>query len=259
MGPVANHLRQRIAVVDPCARTREYMRRAIRGLGHAPLVFTEVDELLCVERGLQRCKLMCFGLPPDGQHLRELIAACREIVGPEVPIMFVASPLNSRALKELGRIRPNEMLATPSSFAEVYNALEGFMIRHRLPLSEEGLVWGPYRFFPACALVTFSGTEVWLNAAEFELALEFFHNIGRPLSLDWLRSMVPKSSSRGWARWLDTKVEALRHQLALEGCAPGATPWTPIAHPGAVAYRLTSIAACEPSPPGFAIERFEEA
>ena len=140
-------LRQRVVVVDPLPRSREYMRRAIRGLGHAPLIFTSSHELLAANRPIQRCALMCFSIPPGGQDLRRVVDACRAVVGKDVPVMFVAAGHDPKALKDLGRIQQNELLATPSSFADVYNSLEGFMIRNGLPLAEIGLAWGPYRFF----------------------------------------------------------------------------------------------------------------
>lgn len=243
-------LRQRIVVVDPMPRSREYLRRAIRGLGHSPLVFTDADELLEASRSIQRCALMCFGVPPNTQDLRRIISMCREMVGRDVPVMFLSTGDDPKSLRDLGRMQRNELLATASSFADVYNSLEGFMIRNGLPLTEDGLAWGAYRFYPACALVKVGGNDVWLNSPEFELALEFFHNVERPLSTEWLKAMVSRASVRGWARWLDSRVDHLRHQLAL--CA--SDDWA-LANARCSGYRLTSVSEKELPSPAFAIER----
>ncbi|MBU1358626.1 MAG: hypothetical protein KKC79_03215 [Gammaproteobacteria bacterium] len=243
-------LRQRIAVVDPTPRTREHARRAIRGLGHTPVVFTSVSELLMLGKAHHRYALMCFGVGPNEDDVRALVELGRAVLGSDIPVMFITSGGSARALKELGRVRPNETLITPSSFADVYNAMEGFMIRNGLPLADDGLVWGPYRFYPACALANVSGTEVWLDSPEFELALEFFHNINRPLSSTWLRGMVPKIPARSWARWLDSRVDQLRRELDLGPLQP---PEPPGAHWDS--YRLASVSHNPQATAGFAIER----
>ena len=243
-------LRQRVAVVDCVQRTREHARRAVRGLGHAPLVFTDVDELLAVGRSKHRYALMCFGIPSDAQDIRQLVEASKDVIGREVPVMFVASEGSSKALKDLGRIRRDETLVIPSSFADLYNAVEGFMIRQGMPLAEDGLAWGPYRFFPGCTLAKVSGADVWLDSPEFELAMELFHNVDRPLSSEWLRNMVPKSPARGWARWLDSRVDQLRRELALGS----ARNWN-FSDARCNGYRLTSTEKKTPAPSSFAIER----
>ena len=61
--------------------------------------------------------------------------------------------------------------------------------------------------------------------------------------------MVPKPSARGWAKWLDGKVQHLRSQLALS--APD--NWES-ANFHCSGYRLSSIQLAEPTPAGFAIE-----
>ena len=244
-------MRQRIAIVDPAPRSREHARRAVRGLGHAPMVFASVEELLAIGRSVHRYALMCFGVSADTQDVRQVIDKSREVVGRDVPIMFFAPSNNSKALRDLGRIRQDEHLITPSSFAEIYNALEGFMTRHNLPLAEDGLAWGHYRFYPACALAKVQDTEVWLDSLEFELALEFFHNVDRPLTSEWLKVMVPRPPVRSWPRWLDSRVNHLRSQLDLGS----ARDW-PTVDKHCRGYLLHSVAKQTRLPAEFAIERF---
>ena len=60
-----NELRRRVVVLDPMLRSREHMRRAIRALGHAPLVFNDLEELSQLRGKLLRCSALCVGLPPN--------------------------------------------------------------------------------------------------------------------------------------------------------------------------------------------------
>ena len=53
--PAKNNLSHRVLVLDPVLRTREHLRRAVRALGHAPLLFNDAEELLPLRGGLQRC------------------------------------------------------------------------------------------------------------------------------------------------------------------------------------------------------------
>lgn len=252
MTPVAraSFLRQRIAVLDPNPRSREHLRRAVRGLGHTPMVFSDITELLAVGRPRQHYAMLCFGIHSGASDVRHLVDLSREIVGRDVPAMFVASGA-SRALRTLGRIRSDELLVMSSSFSEVFNALEGFMVRHGLQPADEGLAWGRYSFHPACALVKVAGAEVWLDAHDFELALELFHNIDRALTSAWIKRMVNRPPVRNWQRWLDGRIAHLRRQLDLDA----ESDWLPSAvH--CRGYRLHRVANRKCPAPDFSIERF---
>jgi DNA-binding response OmpR family regulator len=84
-----------------------------------------------------------------------------------------------------------------------------------LPTTGAGLSWDHYLFIPSQKSVMVDGAEINLRPAEFELDLEFFHNVDRVLSRDWLRAMtsgmVPDASSR----WIDANVARLRSHLGL--------------------------------------------
>ena len=200
-------LRQRVAVIDTAPRPREHTRRAIRALGHAPLVFTSIDELLVAGPSTRGYALMCFGVPAGVSAIRPLVDQAREMVGREVPVMIATPEITPRALKSLGRMEPTEFLAVQSSFSDIYNALEELMIRERIPMADPGLGWGRYRFFPSCSSVQIARADVRLDTFQFELALEFFHNPDRILSRAWLQTMVTQPTDENWSEWLETSVE----------------------------------------------------
>ncbi|MEJ7686980.1 MAG: hypothetical protein WKG52_08320 [Variovorax sp.] len=208
-------LRPRVAVVDPAPRSREHIRRAIRALGHAPLVFTSIDELLAAGNSTRAYALMCFGVPAGVTDIRRVAEEAKEVVGREVPVMFATPEITSKTLRSPGRMQPNEFLAVQSCFSDIYNALEELMIRERIPMGDPGLAWGRYRFFPSCASVRVARTDVRLDTFQFELALEFFHNPGRILSPAWLQTMVNKPADADWTEWLEASVEVLRAKLSL--------------------------------------------
>ncbi|WP_345539745.1 hypothetical protein [Variovorax defluvii] len=202
-------------------RSREHLRRAIRALGHAPLVFNDIEELLPLREGLPRCAAVCLGLPHYPADLQAWVRAARNVVTSGVPMLFLT---RENPLKAPGSLRCAEgdlVLAAPTCFADVHNGLQAFFTQHAIPCGSTGLAWGGYRFVPSRESVVFDDIEIHLRPLDFELALEFFHNTNRVLSRDWLRSMAAGVVPEAGGRWLDASVARLRTQLGLatfEGC-----------------------------------------
>lgn len=132
-------------------------------------------------------------------------------------MLFLARENLLKALQTLGSVEGDSVLAAPTSFAQVYNGLQEFMAQHGLSTDGKGLTWGHYLFIPSLESVTVEGVEINLRPLEFELALEFFHNVDRVLSRDWLRAMTAGMVSDSSSRWIDTSVARLRSRLGLGG------------------------------------------
>jgi DNA-binding response OmpR family regulator len=191
------------------------VRRAIRALGHAPLVFDDLEELLLLRGTRARCSMMCLGLPPDHIDLHTWVHKARSAIGSQVPVLFVTRENLLKAPETLGNVEGDSVLMAPSSFAEVYNGIGEFMAQHGLPTVGAGLSWDHYLFIPSHESVMVDGAEITLRPAEFELALEFFHNVDRVLSRDWLRAMTSGMAPNASSRWIDANVARLRSHLGL--------------------------------------------
>lgn len=216
-----NELRRRVAVLDPVLRSREHMRRAIRALGHAPLVFNDLEELAPLRGSQLRCSALCVGLPPNPLEQQAWIRAARNLIGPGVPLLFLARENPLKATESLRCTAGDLVLAAPASFADVYKGMKAFFTQHALGTDDSGLEWGGYRFVPSRETVVIDGLEISMRPLDFELALEFFHNIDRVLSRDWLRTMASGLAPETGGRWLDASVGRLRSQLGLiafHGC-----------------------------------------
>jgi DNA-binding response OmpR family regulator len=216
-----NELRRRVVVLDPMLRSREHMRRAIRALGHAPLVFNDLEELNQLRGKLLRCSALCVGLPPNPGEQQLWVRAARSLIGRDVPLLFLARENPVKATETLRCTAGDVVLAAPASFADVYMGMKAFLTQHGFFADETGLEWGGYRFVPSTEAVVVDGIEIPLRALDFELALEFFHNIDRVLTREWLRSMAVGLAPVTGGRWLDTCVGRLRSQLGLiafHGC-----------------------------------------
>lgn len=216
-----NELRRRVAVLDPTLRSREHMRRAIRALGHAPLVFNDLEELIPLRGKLLRCSALCVGLPSNPLEQQAWIRAARSLIDPDVPLLFLARENPVKAAETLRCTAGDLVLAAPLSFADVYKGMKAFFAQHGLAADASCLEWGAYRFVPSRESVVLDGLEISMRPLDFELALEFFHNIDRVLSRDWLRTMASGLAPETGGRWLDASVGRLRSQLGLiafHGC-----------------------------------------
>ena len=219
--PARKPLRRRVVVLDPTLRSREHLRRAIRALGHTPLVFNDLEELAPLRGSLLRCSALCLGLPLEPADLQTWVRAARSVVPADVPLLFLTreNPLRTPGALRCGA--GDLVLAAPACFADVYNGLKEFLAQHGIAATNTELAWGGYRFVPSSESVLFDDNEIHMRPLDFELALEFFHNVNCVLSREWLRTMVSGLVRDAGGRWLDASVTRLRNQLGLtgfEGC-----------------------------------------
>jgi DNA-binding response OmpR family regulator len=166
-------LRQRIVIVDPVLVTREHLRRAVWALGHAPLVFESMEELLGVGSNSPRCALMCLGLPPKAREVGPCIQVARRVFGSTIPALLVAREGASKSARVQGAMPGDEVLAAPADFDDIYKRVAEFMMRSGLPTAGYGLTLGDFCFIPSSGSVRVDGVEIRLNPLDFELAMEF--------------------------------------------------------------------------------------
>jgi len=206
----------RIAIVDSTAKTRERVRRAVRRLGHTPVTFGGVPELLH-ECGSSAAPfgavlLMC---PEDPQKARLLVAELRKSLGTYLPLVLSTSKRQARFLSDVYSGAFHSVVVTPSTFEGAYAVLESFFGQHRIPVPERVAGWGAYRFVLPLGKADVAGDEVKLRPIEFDLAMELFRNIDRPLTREWLWSAVWERGFDLQSRSLDTNMSCLRRKLGL--------------------------------------------
>lgn len=166
-------LRQRIVIVDPVAGSREHLRRAVRALGHTPLVFESLEELQAVGTRPPRCVLMCLGLPAKSKDAALWIQMAKQILGRQIPALLLTRDRVTRTARLQGVDVVDELLVAPSVFPAFCKSMAEFMMRHGLPTAGRGLTLGDYCLDPSSGSVLVDGVEIPLNPVEFELALEF--------------------------------------------------------------------------------------
>ncbi|RST51127.1 helix-turn-helix domain-containing protein [Variovorax sp. DXTD-1] len=206
----------RIAIVDATAKTRERVRRAVRRLGHTPVTFGDVRELLheCGNSAAPfgAVLLMC---PEDPRKARLLVAQLRKSLGTYVPLVLSTSKRQVRLLSDVYSGAFHRVVVAPSTFEGAYAMLESFFGQHQMPVPERVIGWGAYRFVLPLGQAAVAGDEVKLRPIEFDLAMELFRNIDRPLTREWLWSTVWEKGFDLQSRSLDTNMSCLRRKLGL--------------------------------------------
>lgn len=206
-----------VAIVDSTVKTRERVRRAVRRLGHTPVTFGGVSELLreCGNYSPQpfgAVLLTCLEHPHTAQLL---VAQIRRSLGPRVPLVLSTSRRQVRFLSEVYAGAFQTVVVAPGTFEAAYAVLESFFGQHQMPVPERVVGWGAYRFVLPLGKAAVAGDEVKLRPIEFDLAMELFRNIDRPLTREWLWATVWERGFDLHSRSLDTNMSCLRRKLGL--------------------------------------------
>ncbi|QOF77839.1 hypothetical protein [Variovorax sp. 38R] len=188
---------RRIGVLGHSLREREYARRVLRALGVAPLVFTHVDELVAIGDDVARMNLLFLGDVPetDRDGVPSFPSAVLSLMGAKV--LLVAQVESGPAPTRHLRGRPPEVApAFDDFYRTILQSLNSRGLGCAMPMP---LVWGAYSFDPVVRSVTIAGRTKRVDPVTFDLALEFFFNAERRLSIPRLRQMM--NPARGARRF----------------------------------------------------------
>lgn len=208
----------RIAVLDPDLCTRKRMRRAIRRLGYVPVTFAGLKDLL--QESLApgcRFEALVMACPDDLGRARILMAQLRKRLGTECPIIVSTSRRQFRELSALHAGAADAIFVSPASITGAYQVLASCLQEQQMPVATPLVVWGGYRFDLRSNTAEVAGDEVNLKPIEFDLAVEFFRNMGRPLTRDWLHALIWEQDRKPNSRSLEVNLSSLRHKLQLHG------------------------------------------
>jgi hypothetical protein len=230
-------------------RTREYARRAFRSIGYAPLVFLSLDELVELGPAASSFDMLLIGHPPPlDDRGRPVLAAVREAVGPEVPLLHVGVPGGAGGA---GAMRPPNDVSTASTrfFGDFCAAILSLLAAGGLEEPPPRLVWGAYAFEPLRRVVGFDGRHVRLDPVSFDVALELFFRAGQLVNKKTLTLMLPpnaKGAERHRIVNIGSVIKELRSSLRLRDLHGWNLETLP--HLG---YRLVSTGSRDPrrSPP----------
>lgn len=188
-------------------------------------------ELICqILHGIHQCQHFDSGkalldyVSHDGCELVVLAEPVRDMSSVEViqalhdalPILLMVERTNEDAIAAALTAGANDYIIKPIRRGELITRVRILRNRHYPEQSMvEPIRFGPYLFDTRFALLTMAGKPLKLTQKEFELALLFFRNLGRPLSRAYILESVWTQEGEVPSRTMDTHVSRVRSKLGL--------------------------------------------
>ncbi len=203
----------RIAVLDNDPQQRALITEALTGARHDCIAHSRIDHLLAGLRE-EEVDLLVWHWQPESEGLRRL----RELRQgrPTLPVLLVTGRGPERELAEALGDGQSDYLLRPVRRSELPLRARVLMARAR-PDKLDGPTqdFGPYAFDLRAGRLLRAGQPVTLTQKEFELALLFFRNAGRPLSRATIHEAVWPKDAEFSSRTMDTHVSRVRSKLGL--------------------------------------------
>lgn len=204
----------RIAVLDDDPILQELLKSTLEKHDHVCRIYGTGASLL------KDLRIETFDLIILDWHLPdmegpEIAQTARQIVGPQLPILFITRRNGERDVIEGLANGADDFMTKPLRMGELV-ARASALLRRAFPQAMGSqLAFGPYSFEPAQRTLSLHGQPIELKNREYELALLMFRNTGRLLSRGHIREVVWGELSEGRSRSLDTHISHLRTKMVL--------------------------------------------
>ncbi|ATA52371.1 MULTISPECIES: winged helix-turn-helix domain-containing protein [Variovorax] len=214
-----------LALLDNSSSRSTLLQERLRTMGHRPVMFSTIGELLSTLSRGSRFDLLLAA--PDAMGSESLLTVCWVLGMPALPITAQGEPdvvalpsyfddmpmLGSGTNFDLRRIS-NEALV--QHMHTLYTEQDTSAATRQAP-STDRWTWGEYRFVDGNNTVLHRDREIALQPRQFSFALELFRNLGNVLTRSWLMSSVWKlPPERPVTRSLDACATNVRRKLSLQ-------------------------------------------
>ncbi|NMM27031.1 MAG: response regulator transcription factor [Glaciimonas sp.] len=205
----------RIAVLDDDPVQAGLTCKILNTAGHVCHPFSNAGEML---QQLRRdsCDMLILDWQTAGASGPEVMRWAREKMLPKLPVLFITSHSSEDDIIEALAAGADEYMIKPIRRSELVARVQA-LLRRAYPSQNatERIQFGRYVFETRSAQLTFDGTPIALTHKEFNLALLFFRNLGRPLSRVTILESVWSGNSEIPSRSMDTHVSRVRSKLQL--------------------------------------------
>ena len=139
---------------------------------------------------------------------------------PTLPLLIITGRAPDNKLAYLLADSRADFLIKPVRPAEFRLRITILATRHRPEsIKDDNLTFGNFTFNKRLTSVMLNGQSISLTQKEFELALFFFQNLGRPLSRAFIHEAIWSQDAEFSSRTLDTHVSRVRNKLGLRPAA----------------------------------------
>ncbi len=203
----------RIAILDNDLHQRSLIAETLTSDQHECMVFEQAGKLLATLRNVD-IDLLVYHWQPESEGLRQLTEIRQ--AKPALPTLLLIGRAQERELAMVLATGCSDYLVKPLRRTELRLRVQVIAARaHPGRLSPPTLDFGPYAFEVRGGRLTLQGEPVALTQKEFDLALLFFRNLGRPLSRATILEAVWPQDAEFSSRSMDTHVSRVRNKLRL--------------------------------------------
>ncbi len=204
----------RIAILDNDLDQIELARQILTSAGHACQIHRSHTHLLeAAHAGGFDLLIMDGGAV---NNCIELLHALRAQPGPRTPVLLLTKRSSDADVATLLEAGASDYIVKPIRRNELEIRVR-VLLRRSYPEMDTvaPACFGIYTFDTTATRLTIGSATAAVTQKEFELALLFFRNLGRPLSRAYIREAVWPHEPDVQSRTLDTHVSRVRSKLGL--------------------------------------------
>jgi DNA-binding response OmpR family regulator len=204
----------KIAILDFDLLQANSVCETLAGVGYECHPFTSSTELL--QRFYREPYDVLVVNLPNPEDEANLVKAVRKQVPAAVPILCITGSVNEDDIAASLDAGANDYMFRPVRRRDLITRIL-VLLRRAYPSETLGeqLQFGPYVFEPRRGRLTIMGKPVDVTRKEFELALLFLRNLGRPLSRTFIVETIWGENLPEMSRTMDTHVSRVRNKLGL--------------------------------------------
>ncbi len=203
----------RIAILDNDAQQGALIVETLTAASYDCEVLHHPGELLSgVREG--HIEMLVYHWQPEIAGLRQIQESRQAL--PDLPILLISGRAHEQELAAVLAVGYCDYLVKPLRRNELLVRLRVLATRAHPDATETPtLEFGPYAFDLRASTLIRAGEPVTLTQKEFDLALLFFRNLGRPLSRATILEAVWPQDAEFSSRSMDTHVSRVRSKLGL--------------------------------------------
>ena len=205
----------RIAVLDNDNAQADLICQVLNGAGHSCQAYDSGKDLLGQLRK-DSADLLIMDWQINDVPAQEVLRRAKEKMASNTPTMFLAGSAAEDDIVAGFTAGADDYLVKPLRRGELVARVQA-LLRRAYPSQNgaEQLQFGPYIFETRPGRLLMDGELVDVTHKEFNLALLFFRNLGRPLSRAYIHESIWVRETAVPSRTMDTHVSRVRNKLRL--------------------------------------------
>jgi len=205
----------RISILDNDNTQADLICQVLNGAGHNCQSYDSGRDLLGQLRK-DGTDLLIMDWQIGDVPAPELLRRAKEKLAPNTPTMFLAGSAAEDDIVAGVTAGADDYLVKPLRRGELVARVQA-LLRRAYPSQNgaEQLQFGPYVFETRPGRLTMDGQPIEVTHKEFNLALLFFRNLGRPLSRAYIHESIWVRETAVPSRTMDTHVSRVRNKLQL--------------------------------------------